>query len=202
MDGRISVSAYSPNGAGPGRLSVTTQRTGGRHPPAPLTPPANAAPAVEATLEKAVFYDALNDAVASGVDDARAVEMGHHARARAKEIHERMRQRAADERERAALAALSAATAAATAADVFVTVPSIVSTAPPSASAPAYPIFSSALSEAIACAEPQWPTDIHAKAHPYTTPVNHTGSLATLLKKIVSPAVRRGIREGDVLSDL
>ncbi|KAJ3068318.1 hypothetical protein HDU98_008482 [Podochytrium sp. JEL0797] len=60
---------------------------------------------------------------------------------------------------------------------------------------PGYAINSDHLAEKILAASPRWPDDIHSPAHPHTNPPNRT-KLGDILKKIVSPAVRKGIREG------
>ncbi|KAJ3408930.1 hypothetical protein HDU80_003893 [Chytriomyces hyalinus] len=156
---------------------------------------------IEGSYEKAVYYDAIVHASQDGYDDIRAIEMGREARTRAKEIHARIRQRAQEDADRAnASLALQRQEEARQQqlemdqlklqqqqqAHVSVTL----------RENPVYEIQSSKLSETIANASPRWPEDIHSPMHPYTTPVNRTARLSTVLKKIVGPAVKKGIREG------
>ncbi|KAJ3137895.1 CorA metal ion transporter [Physocladia obscura] len=175
----------------PARRS-TTQKSGSLLERSTRIPPS----LIEGSVEKAVYYDAVTDAIASGVEESRAFELGHHARARAKEIHERIRQRAAEERDRQEREASNriqqekenaqeiqrtAAVAAAVAATA-------------DANSHGYKINSSILTSKIMNATPRWPDDIHAPTHPHMTPLNRH-SFSNLLKKIVTPAVRMGIRE-------
>ncbi|KAJ3237878.1 hypothetical protein HDU81_008788 [Chytriomyces hyalinus] len=158
---------------------------------------------IEGSYEKAVYYDAIVHASQEGYDDTRAIEMGREARTRAKEIHARIRQRAQEDADRAnaslALQRQEEARQQQLEMDQLKQQQQqahISVTLRENKSAPVYEIQSSKLSETIANASPRWPEDIHSPMHPYTTPVNRTARLSTVLKKIVGPAVKKGIREG------
>ncbi|KAI9346523.1 hypothetical protein BDR26DRAFT_954700 [Obelidium mucronatum] len=166
-------------------------------PPPPPQVPGN--PATEISIERAVYYDTLNEAIGQGLDETRAIDLGVKARARAKEIHDKARQRIAEEHERIAREYMERERERERQEELqrkkLETEQLLQQQQQQQQINPQYAINSDLLTETIENATPRWPDDIHASHHPYTNQPNKV-SLGTLLKKIVSPAVRKGIREG------
>ncbi|KAI8616926.1 hypothetical protein BC830DRAFT_1167426 [Chytriomyces sp. MP71] len=164
-------------------------------------PPLNQAPGnpvIETSIERAAYYDAISEAVEQGIDDNRAIEIGVAARARAKEIHQRLRLRAQEDAERHAREAADRAREQTRAEEEAARRQALLARLAVQAASDEnkYKIEARVLTETIANASPRWPDDIRSLGHPFTSPLNRTPSLSVLLKQIVAPAVRRGIREG------